>query len=140
MKRLFLLAIIIFSAYLLNACDFGSCYPGLNPHYKKNSIGLRYHYMSYHGTHHDLSEFGDATLSKNVFWEKRSNIELHGQWYPAPRLQLIFSLPYINNVEGMSAKAKQATAGHHHGDGSEGDKPVKGIGDPIVIAQYQLFS
>lgn len=140
MKRLFLVVIIVFCTNLLNACDFCNCYLGLNPHYKKNSIGLRYHYMSYNGTHHDISEFGDATLSKNDFWEKRSNIEVHGQWYPVQKLQIVFSLPYIYNAEGVSAKGEQATAGHHHGDDSEGDEPIKGIGDPVVIAQYQLFN
>lgn len=141
MKRLFLLVIIVFSTHLLNACDFCNCYLGLNPHYKKNIIGLRYHYMSYNGTHHHISEFGDATLSEKDFYEKRSNIELHGQWYPIQKLQLIFSLPYIYNAEGVSAKGEQATVNHHHhGDDSTGDEPIKGIGDPIVIAHYQMFN
>lgn len=96
--------------------------------------------MSYNGTHHDLSEFANDQLTKIDFWEKRSNIELYGQWYPVQKLQIIFSLPYIYNIEGMSTTGEQATGHHHHGDESEADKPIQGIGDPLVIAHYQLFN
>ena len=95
--------------------------------------------MSYNGTHHNLAEFGDASLSKNDFWEKRTNFELHGQFYPIQKLQLIFSLPYVYNAEGASTKGEEAMSGHHHG-ADEGDGIIKGIGDPLIIAHYQLFN
>lgn len=139
MKYQFLLVAILFSASLAEACDFCNCYLGLNPHYKKNSIGLRYHYSSYNGTHHDLSEFTDAGLTKDDFWEKRTVTEFHAQWYPVHKLQLIFSLPYIHNTEGMSANGELAMGDHHHGS-AETDDAIKGIGDAVALANYQVFN
>jgi hypothetical protein len=95
--------------------------------------------MSYSGTHHDLSEFPDATLSKNDFWEHRSIVELHGQWYPMQKLRLILSAPYVYNAEGMSEKGATAMSHHHHGEAGQ-EKPIQGMGDPILIAHYQLFN
>ena len=94
--------------HMLIACDFCNCYLGLNPQYKKNIVGLRTHYKLYNGTHHDLAEFSDAALTNKDFWEKRTEVELHAQWYPVQKLQIIFSLPYIYNIEGMSAPAQLA--------------------------------
>ncbi|MBK8847392.1 MAG: hypothetical protein IPO27_12940 [Bacteroidetes bacterium] len=139
MNKLIIIVIVILSTQLLHACDFCNCYLGLNPQYKKNIVGLRYHSMRYHGTHHNLSEFADANLSQSHFWEKRNILELYGQLYPVQKLQLIFSLPYIYNAEGTSSKGEDAMNGHHHGE-AESDEPIKGIGDPIVIAHYQLFN
>ena len=128
------------------ACDFCNCYLGLNPHYKKNSIGLRYHYMPYVGTQTSPLILESMGLSKKDFWETRKDVELHVQWYPVQRLQVIISVPYLINMEGSSAKA-QAVAGntHTHSDGtvhihSSGTETNEGIGDPIVLAHYQVFN
>ena len=125
--------------YNLSACDFCNCYLGLNPHYKKDNVGIRYQYSEYTGTHHDLSEFTDQSLSKDDFWEKRSVTELHGQWYPSQKLQMIFSVPYIHNSEGASAKGIKAMSDHSHGDNAD-DGPIMGIGDPYILAHYQVFN
>ncbi len=128
------------------ACDFCNCYLGLNPHYKKNSIGLRYHYMPYQGSQTSPLVLESMGLSKKDFWETRKDVELHAQWYPVQRLQVIISVPYVINTEGSSAKA-QAIAGstHTHADGtvhmhSSGTESNEGIGDPIALAHYQIFN
>ncbi len=128
--------------HMLIACDFCNCYLGLNPQYKKNIVGLRTHYKLYNGTHHDLAEFSDAALTNKDFWEKRTEVELHAQWYPVQKLQIIFSLPYIYNIEGMSAPALLAFGNHHHDNENENNSagPISGFGDPLIIAQYQLFN
>lgn len=138
MKR-FILIFFLLQSYLINACDYCNCYLGLNPHYKLSRIGLRYHQMNYSGSHHELSEFSDHSLSTNDFWENRSTVELHGQWYPVQKLQIVFSLPYIYNAEGMSEKAEAAIGQHTH-DEESGNGISKGIGDPFIIAHYQLFN
>ena len=138
-KKISILILIVFNTMSLYACDFCNCYLGLNPQYKKNLIGLRYHYKSFNGTHHDLAEFPDAGLSKKDFWEKRTTTELHGQWYPVQKLQVIYSVPFMRNKEGMSAAGKEAINGHHHGSNGS-DAAVSGFGDPVVIAHYQVFN
>jgi hypothetical protein len=131
MKKIFLPAVIfIISISVSNACDFCNCYLGLNPHFKKNSIGLRYHYTSYNGSHMDDSEIRELNLSNDDFWERRTNIELHGQWYPTQKMKVLFSFPYIINSEGTDVGGGEET----------GTEIIKGIGDPIVIAHYQLFN
>lgn len=136
--------ILIFSCILLYlgtekalACDFCNCYLGLNPHYKKNSIGLRYHSMSYTGSHMEEWQLQKLNYSKNDFWELRTVAELHAQYYPLQKLQLLLSFPYIYNSEGN-------TVGyiHHHGNDNNTSttNTYQGIGDPMLIAHYQVFN
>lgn len=136
------------------SCDFCNCYLGLNPQSKKNIVGLRYHYMSFTGTHIDESDLQELNLSEDDFWETRERIELHGQFYPNQKLQLLFSAPIVRNSEGMSAKATDVmnsentsshTHSHTHGTETEsaalhGAKTYEGFGDPMVIANYQVLN
>lgn len=107
--------------------------------------------MPYIGTHSDETELQEMGFSKNNFWETRTRIELHGQWYPIQKLKILFSAPYIINTEGRNANENTNTstlrlahAGHEHDDAEEATTPgretTKGIGDPLVIAHYQLFN
>lgn len=146
MKNSIYILFFLLMGYNTYGCDFCNCYLGLNPHYKKNSIGLRYHYMPYQGTQTSPVVLESMGLSKKDFWETRKDVELHAQWYPIQRLQIIASLPYVIDTEGASAKA--AAAGgttHTHSDGSlhvhsAAGETNEGIGDPIVLAHYQLFN
>ena len=139
MKKTCAVAVLIFNMATAAACDFCNCYLGLNPQYKKDHIGLRHQYMVYYGTHHDLSEFTESSLTQKDFWERRSILELNGQIYPTQKLQLIFSIPYVYNSEGSTKKGEAAKEGHSHG-GTEDNKPIQGIGDPLIIAHYQIFN
>src|SRR3569832_397602 len=96
-----LIFILILCSSRVFACDFCNCYLGLNPHYKKNTFGIRYHHMYYNGTHMSNEELQEMDLSKGDFLEARTNIELHGQWYPVQKLQFTYSLPYLISNEYM---------------------------------------
>jgi hypothetical protein len=113
------------------ACDFCNCYLGLNPHYKKNTFGIRYHYMNYQGTHMSDMELAEMDLSKTDFLESRTAIELHGQWYPIQKLQLTYSIPYLTSNERMQGHATML---------EHGGEKISGIGDPLLIANYQIFN
>ena len=122
------------------SCDYCNCYLGLNPQYKKNTIGIRYHYMNYTGTHESEMELQEMGLSKDEFWETRTRAELHGQWYATPKLKIIFSAPYVINKEGIHDNGE-------HQSHSGADQPmthetetINGIGDPLAIAHYQVFN
>jgi hypothetical protein len=119
-------------------CDYCNCYLGLNPHYKKNTIGIRYHFMNYTGTHESENELQEMNLSKNDFWETRSRFEIHSQWYPTQKIKLIFSAPYVINSEGINEDDE------NHINGSEAidheTKTISGIGDPMAIAHFQIYN
>ncbi len=147
MKKIILLWVLIVNVNGLLACDYCNCYLGLNPHYKKNSVGLRYNFMSYTGSHNTDAELASQGLSKNDFWETRSSIELHGQLYPTQKLQLIFSLPYVINKEGLDDKATQSVGSKTMHDVTAQTpvtefktETVQGIGDAIMLAHYQVFN
>src|SRR6185436_18249080 len=124
------------------SCDYCNFYLGLNPQYKKNTIGIRYHFMNYTGTHESDEELRELGLTKNDFWERRSRAELHGQWYATGKLKFVFSAPYVINSEGTHAEPIE----HSHsnsGSGEEGHhdaETIYGIGDPLLLANYQLFN
>ena len=139
--------VLVANAHLTMACDYCNCYLGLNPHYKKNSVGLRYYYMSYTGSHNTDAELEFNHLTKKDFWETRTDIELHGQYYPTQKLQLLFSVPYVINTEGvkqsdapsqgarvMHDAPTQTTTTHIN------TETVQGFGDPLLLVHYQLFN
>jgi hypothetical protein len=140
MKRIAGIVLFLLTAYSSFSCDYCNCYLGLNPHYKKNTIGIRYHYMNYTGTHESQDELSDMGLSKSDFWETRMRAELHGQWYATQKLKLIFSAPYVINMEGTNGEPME----HSHSGTSEenhhGTETIHGIGDPLILANYQLFN
>lgn len=140
MKKIIGILFLLVSANSSFSCDYCNCYLGLNPHYKKNTISVRYHYMDYTGTHESDVELNDMGLSKDDFWEKRMRAELHSQWYATQKLKFILSAPYVINKEGTHAEPKE----HSHTGAVEEShhetETIYGIGDPILLANYQLFN
>jgi hypothetical protein len=132
MKKTFTLILFFSIAHAILACDFCNCYLGLNPQYKKNTFGLRYHSMFYRGSHMTNEELQGTGISVNDFLESRTNIEVHGQFYPTQKIQVVYSLPYVMSHE-------YTTMNHHHGEDGEGEH-LAGIGDPLFIANFQLFN
>jgi hypothetical protein len=143
MKKIFI-AVMVMLVHASYGCDFCNCYLGLNPHYKKNTISFRYHLMDYAGTELSDQELTQYGLSKKDFYESRANYELHAQFYPTQRLQLVLSLPYSVSSEGMSSRAEMALGEVHHSvnptPGSANHKSIQGIGDGVLLAHYQVFN
>jgi hypothetical protein len=136
MKKIFFpLLVLIININVSRACDFCNCYLGLNPHFKKNTVGIRYHFANYKGSHEEEAESQEMNMSADDFWENRTSVELHGQWYATPKLKILFSAPYVINSEGTKAD-------HHDGDEemSHGTERTEGLGDPLIIASHQLFN
>lgn len=134
--------VLLLPSYIF-ACDFCNCYVGLNPHYKKNSIGFRYHYMAYSGTEMSAAELKELGLNKKDFFENEMEYELHAQYYPVQKLQIMASLPYIYNRDGMSNKAKAALGITHHDmhqEDMKAENVYEGIGDMTLIGVYQVFN
>lgn len=75
--------------------------------------------------------------TRSDFWEVRTITELHAQYYPVQKLQLIVSVPYIYNSEGNTVGYV-----HHHGNDNSTSTTTDyhGIGDPVLLAHYQLFN
>jgi hypothetical protein len=122
------------------SCDYCNCYLGLNPHFKKNTIGIRYHFMNYTGTHESESELQKLNLSKDDFWETRSRVELHSQWYPTQKIKIIFSAPYVINCEGINTNAEDHSHNNAVEDSHHETETINGIGDPMAIAHFQIFN
>jgi hypothetical protein len=155
MRKLLLFFSLIVWSELGEACDFCNCYLGINPHYKKNRIGLRHTNSTYYGSHLSQTELDSYNLTAHDFKETRNNYELNIQYYPVQKLQLQLYLPYIINAEQMSDKAYTAfTAVPINGNRVSHAEPahdshvseinqsstIQGIGDPLLLAQYQLFN
>jgi hypothetical protein len=151
MKYISIAALLIVLSLPATSCDYCNCYLGLNPHYKKNLIGIRNHFSDYVGSHYSIYDLRSMGLSEDDFWERRDNIELHAQYYPVEKIQVLLSMPYVINTEGQSSEASDAMSnatiahtGHSHmmpeNGASEESETINGIGDPLLIAQYQLFN
>jgi hypothetical protein len=140
MKKIAGILMFVMIGSIAFPCDYCNCYLGLNPQYKKNTFGIRYHYMNYTGTHESESELQEMGLSKDDIWETRTRVELHGQWYATPKMKIIFSAPYIINNEGI--QAVESNSSHTSADEAMkgGTKTIYGIGDPIAIVHYQVFN
>ena len=141
MKRLLML--LLLHPFAARSCDFCNGYLGLNPHFKKNSISLRYHYMHYNGTEMSAADLHEMGLNKNDFYETRTNYELFGQFYPVQKMQVIVSLPYVRNTDAMSERAKNALGiVQHamHGNNAKSKNTYEGLGDALILLHYQLFN
>ena len=141
-KKVFFFCLLIAIVEKITACDYCNCYLGLNPQTKKNIIGLRYHFSHYTGTHLSDEEVRDLYLDKHKFTETHTTVELYGQLYPVQKLQVLFSIPYIYNVENVplappsDGMARSASIQH---DADPATNQLKGstqsgISDPVVLA------
>ncbi|MBL0049940.1 MAG: transporter [Bacteroidetes bacterium] len=153
-KLIVLFSLIVWTQFAI-ACDFCNCYLGINPHYKKNTIGTRYTQSVYYGSHLDNQTLEKYSLSPHDFSETRSNIEVYAQYYPLQKLQMQVFVPYVVNVESMSDNAFHAfsttsASGNRlshvepssaaEGTEMKQSSTVQGFGDPLLLAQYQLFN
>lgn len=140
-KIIFILLALI--PYYAQSCDFCNGYLGLNPHFKKNSVSLRNQSRFFQGTEMSAAELEGMGLSKKDFFETRINYELFAQYYPTQKLQLILSVPYVVNRDGMSDKAADAMGMVHHNlnhESKETTNTYQGIGDVVLVSHYQVFN
>ncbi len=155
MRTFLLLFSLLLSFHVTSACDFCNCYLGINPHYKKNAVGLRATSSKYEGSHMNQTELENNDLTASDFKELRANFEIIARYYPIQKLQVQLFAPYVVNIESMSDNAFSALSGSStssnrisHADHATAttssvtnkSNTVQGIGDPIVMAQFQIFN
>ena len=111
---------IISYSTLKAGCDMCNMYVGLNPNYNKNTIGLRYRYSSY-------SDLGmiHTNASGNLNYRSYRTTELWAMYYPTPKVQLLFAIPYMDNRLVMEDNLKQQ---------------VLGLGDLTFVGRYQILN
>lgn len=122
--------LVMLSVPLVWGCDLHNTFLGINPNYNQSMIGFRYRYRFFtgahvHANHTHSGEGHDHGDVSGDFRELYHTWEMWGRWYPNPKLQLIFSLPYSYNLESS--------------DGVVGES-VAGIGDLSLMARYQVFN
>ncbi|PRY03382.1 hypothetical protein CLV24_14114 [Pontibacter ummariensis] len=130
MKKIFLLALALFSASISSqACD-GSCtmggsYLGILPQFHKNFVGLRYTSRSYtiSTTHTHLHE-GMPMTHDDIIEERYNTMEVWGRFVPVKNVQLFAFLPYAFNQQHTS----------------RGDSHYRGLGDVTLLANYSLLN
>lgn len=156
MRKLLVVYSLLVWSGVATACDFCNCYLGINPHYKKNSIGLRATSSNYNGSHMESTELEKYNLTTRDFEENRSTYEIQAQYYPVQKLQMQLFIPYILNSETMSDNAYRSfttvplsTARISHADHTalqteqtavEKSSKISGMGDPLFLAKFQVFN
>lgn len=125
MKYSFFILWIFFSVAwqpTLIACDACGCgvssyYLGIMPQFHNNFVGLRYRQSQYN------SHFSNTTQS---FTQKETYhiTEIWARYYLHPRLQLLAFVPYNLHQQKTSQQTTQ----------------LQGIGDVMLLANYQLFN
>jgi hypothetical protein len=146
MRKLVVVYSLLVWSGVATACDFCNCYLGINPHYKKNSIGLRATSSNYNGSHMESAELEKYNLTAHDFEENRSTYEIQAQYYPVQKLQIQMFIPYILNTETMSdnafhsftsVPASTARIGHADHTASQTEQTaleksskISGMGDP----------
>jgi hypothetical protein len=132
MFKIYLSALLLFVSTSVMACDLCNCYLGINPNYNQNGFGIRYRDRSYFGEHshdnlplarvaHDLT----ATSTSVQAEERYRTTELWTRWYPFKKLVLQASIPVSYNTYMVTGEAAFIT---------------QGLGDIIVLAQYQIYN
>lgn len=111
----------------LFACDYCNLYLSINPGFNQNAIGLRYRTSTYVGFHtHDHEEgLQEDHDHGEEMYEHYNTYSVWGRWCPTAKLKFIANLQYADNyiIEGDHMESH-----------------VSGLGDAIVIGQYQLFN
>jgi hypothetical protein len=153
MKSIFITLCFLVSIGIVNACDFCNCYVSINPLLKKNFVGVRYHFSPYSLNNLTESEIRNLNLNKKDFQELKSIYELHGQFYPIKKLQVLVMMPYVVNSENVFENSEPSnehthepsqTSTHTHTPTSAKENSftrhiVTGIGDPIVLTNYNIY-
>lgn len=108
------------------ACDLCNCYLTITPNDHKNAVGFRYRFSGYEGTgDHQMLMAKILHGGGGNTTEEYNTHEMWGRFYPIPKIQLEFVIPFRYNrliEEGASPKT------------------VYGIGDLIVLTHYELLS
>ena len=107
------LAIFLFTT--AEACDVCGGYFGVQPQYDKNFAGLRLRYRNY---------YGNVTYSQGNTTINSYSFDAWARFYPVKKVQVLAVAPYMYN------KSHNRT----------GQQLSYGLGDMMVLAQYQLFS
>lgn len=123
-KIMFLIFVLLFS-FRSNACDVCGCQLGgftfgLMPQQGGHFIGLRYSRADFSASMIHNSAYFEDEFSEDSYQQ----IDLVGRFTVTPRLQVMFQLPYAFNQM----------------DGSHQSIQLNGIGDPVVLALYNLLS
>jgi hypothetical protein len=144
MKRILISICFFYIALICEACDLCNCYSPINPLVQKNYIGLRSQVSKYTGTYLSDAEMNSLSITENDFREIKSEYELHGQFHPLKRFQLIFSVPYISNTEYSRTASPSHIHSHtttaNHDDEKNLHETIQGIGDPLIILSYQVMN
>ena len=152
MKKLFVVLSILSLSRSADACDYCNCYVGLDPQYKRSFIGVRQHASLFKGSHQSDEELLESGITSATFRETRTTYELHGQFFPVPKIQLLAFIPYSISDESVHGTVSetfnsQITHGNHTHVESvtesrefAGSRVISGVGDPLLIAHYQLWN
>ena len=101
-------------------CKLGGLYFGILPQYNNHFIGLRYSHADFNATMNYNSNYLENESSRDTY----QKVELMGRVVINKKFQLNFILPYLFNEM----------------DGSHQDIYSSGMGDPMVLAYYQLLN
>lgn len=115
---IFLIKLDLFACDICG-CGAGSYYIGLMPQFHKNFVGLRYRYSVF-DSHLGRSSQGSVFATQEIF----RTTEIWGRFYPHQKVQILAFLPYQFNSQVENGTTKN----------------LQGIGDAVVIANYQIFS
>jgi len=117
MRRIFLLAVCLLCIQTGKSCDFCNCYLGLNPGYNNNSIGIRWKnsHTFLQGATQGLRishiEHGSESEPLVGDWNEYENeLELYGRYYPHPKVQLMFTMPYLSNTITYTSEREHLNA------------------------------
>jgi len=152
MKRFLLFLVILSLSHLAFACDYCNCYVGLDPQYKRNNIGIRMHTSLFRGSHQTDEELLESGITSATFKELKTTYELHGQLLPTSRIQILFFMPYAMSSESVHGTVSETYndsivhGGHTHVESVTSSNEftskhlISGIGDPLLIAHYQVWN
>lgn len=124
MKKYFFLFLVLLIKSNVLACDIcgcgaGSYYIGLMPQFHKNFVGVRYRYSIFE-SHLGRSSQSSVFATQEIF----RTTEIWGRFYPHRKVQILAFLPYQFNTQLEKGIAKN----------------LQGIGDAMVIANYNIFN
>ncbi len=122
--------LVFFSDFF--ACDHCNVFLSINPNDYQHNIGFQYrsrlHYGKFNTNGLLMQKHGGETHTKysdQEVFERYSRFEITGQYFINQKWNIQAVLPYVNNQEIVDGR---------------GVYDVWGIGDPIIIQNYQLFN
>ncbi len=101
-------------------CRLGGYYFGLVPKQQSHFIGLRYSYAKFDAKLNYNSDYLEEESSQDTY----SRVDIMGRYHINDQWQVDISLPYLyNNMQGSHQNVNS-----------------RGVGDPSILLQYQLFN